>query len=627
MRFLGFLLLAGSLFAQLKLIPPPGIEIPADQRQLLVKRLAELDAALQPSLAKPLVEDVLIFREAVAGALEFNEFFKLDEAAKAQRLLDEGLLRARQLAAGQSPWNSAKGLVVRGYRSEIDGSIQPYGLVIGEQLRAPGRLDLWFHGRNETMTELNFLYDRLTKPGEFTPADAIVLHLFGRYCNASKFAGETDLFEAMASVKRHYRIDEDRIFVRGFSMGGASSWHIGAHFAGLWAGVAPGAGFAESSEYQNLAAKPARPWYEVKLFSLYDATQYALNFFNTPVIAYSGEKDKQIQAAQIMARFLRQEGMELAHVIGPDTEHKYHPASKIEIAERLDALARHGRDPYPAHLKFTTHTLRYNKMRWLELLGLEQHWEAARAEARITPGGIEIQTKNVSALAVNFGSGGWPGPLDQTVSVRWNGKLAGELRPRTDRSLQGSFALHESGLPEGLHKRPQLQGPIDDAFYSKFIMVLPTGEAMSPALARWVKSESEAAIAGWRRIFRGKPYVKKDTEITEEDIRTANLVLWGDPRSNRLLARIHPQLPFADQFAANQAVVMIYPNPLNPQRYVVLNSGPTLRGEANGTNSLQTPKLPDWAVIDLTEAPSETRPGRIVAADFFDERWAVKKRP
>ena len=37
------------------------------------------------------------------------------------------------------------------------------------------------------------------------------------------------------------------MLVRGFSMGGAAAWHFGAHFAGLWAAVAPGAGFTETS--------------------------------------------------------------------------------------------------------------------------------------------------------------------------------------------------------------------------------------------------------------------------------------------------------------------------------------------------------------------------------------------
>ena len=50
-----------------------------------------------------------------------------------------------------------------------------------------------------------------------------MLHLYGRYCNANKLAGEVDLFEALDDVKRHYPIDENRMLVRGFSMGGAAA--------------------------------------------------------------------------------------------------------------------------------------------------------------------------------------------------------------------------------------------------------------------------------------------------------------------------------------------------------------------------------------------------------------------
>ena len=70
--------------------------------------------------------------------------------------------------------------------------------------------------------------------------------------------------------------------------------------------------------------------------------------------------------------------------------------------------------------------------------------------------------------------------------------------------------------------------------------------------------------------------------------------------------------------------MMIYPNPLNPKKYVVLNSGPTFREAHDRTNSLQNPKLGDWAIIDVTQPPDAESPGRIVAAGFFDERWQVK---
>ena len=45
--------------------------------------------------------------------------------------------------------------------------------------------------------------------------------------------------------------------------------------------------------------------FEQKLWNLYDATPYAVNYFNLPLVAYSGEKDRQIQAAQVMAEALK----------------------------------------------------------------------------------------------------------------------------------------------------------------------------------------------------------------------------------------------------------------------------------------------------------------------------------
>ena len=66
---------------------------------------------------------------------------------------------------------------------------------------------------------------------------------------------------------------------------------------------------------------------------------------------------------------------------------------------------------------------------------------------------------------------------------------------------------------------------------------------------------------------------------------------------------------------------MIYPNPLNPKKYIVINSGFTFRESANGSNSWQVAELPDYAVVDLTTPPKSRWPGRIAAAGFFGEKW------
>jgi pimeloyl-ACP methyl ester carboxylesterase len=612
--------------AEVRSVPPPGIPVPAEERAALESGLAKLNAAIQPIARNPRISDVLIFREAVRVALQYNEFFKPEEFAKARRLLDAGLSRAEALRKGEAPWASQTGLVVRGYVSNIDDSVQPYGLVVppswSPNSRGKWRLDIWFHGRGDTLSEVNFIDERMRRPGEFTPRDTIVLHLYGRYCNANKFAGEVDLFEALADVKKHYAIDEDRILVRGFSMGGAATWHIAAHHAGLWAAAAPGAGFAETAEYQKWDPADFTEW-ERRLWRMYDATAYALNFFNLPLVAYSGEIDRQKQAADIMARYLAKEGMQLAHIIGPNTEHKYHPDSKVEIERRIDAIAARGRDANPEEIRFTTSTLRYNRMKWLIVDGLQEHWLPARiiAKRSAKSGRVEIETSNVTALSLTFVA---PNVVIDGVSIPSN-------QSAFHKDANGVWRAGAMRGPAGtLRKLHGLQGPIDDAFMSRFIMVAPTAGEPSDR----VKSEMARATREWRKMFRGEAIQKKDTEITDADVAGANLILWGDPGSNALLAKIVSKIPAFQEWTASTLVfrgqkydpgthmpVLIFPNPLNPAKYVVINSGMTFREADYLTNSRQIPKLPDWAIVDTTVPADARRPGRIVTAGFFNEAW------
>lgn len=636
-RIAALLLISLPAFPQpaVRPVPPPGIEVPAADRADLQAGLDHLRAATAKLHDNPLLPDALIFQEAVRAALDFDGFYKPDEIAKARALLREGEERAAQLAEGHAPWTTATGLVVRGYISKIDHSVQPYGLVVPPSYSptAPHRwrLDAWFHGRGETLSEVNFLTDRQRSPGEFTPRDTIVLHLYGRYCNASRFAGEVDFLEAMDAVKHAYPIDENRILIRGFSMGGATAWDIGTHYAGQWAAVAPGAGFSETIQYLKLklTGDAAPPEWEQKLFHLYDATDYAVNLANTATVEYHGEIDPQQQAGDMMQRAMAEEGLNLIRIVGPQTQHKYHPDSKIEINRIVDAIAERGRDPYPRRIRFTTWTLAYNRMKWIVVDGLAQHWSRARVEAEITGDSeIAVTTSGVTAFSLDFGSGGCPLDLARQPVIAIDGQKLTAPAPMSDRSFTAHFRKSGTqwtvGVTDqpGLHKVHGLQGPIDDAFLSSFLFVSPTGTPASPEVAKWTASEEQRAIREWRRQFRGDAPVKDDRDITDADIAANNLILWGDPANNRILARIADKLPLKWP-AAPQALILIYPNPLNPKKYVVLNSGFTFREPDYLSNARQTPKLPDYAVVDVSTLPATNSrfPGKILKAGFFDEEW------
>jgi pimeloyl-ACP methyl ester carboxylesterase len=637
-------------------VPPEGASIPEEIRNELLAGAEKLRSEIEKlrgelkgkSNALVLLPDVEIFHKAVDWAIRYREIFNpTNEVPAARATLSKGLERVQQLRDGKPQWASATGLVVRGYVSALDGSVQPYGLVVPAtyQPATPHRyrLDLWFHGRDEKLSELNFITQRQRSYGEFTPPNTIVLHTYSRFCNGQKLAGEVDVFEAVAEVRKQYPIDDQRIVVRGFSLGGAACWQIAAHYPGLWAAAAPGAGFSETPEFlkvfQNEKMQPA--WFEQALWHQYNATDYALNFFNLPLVAYSGELDSQKQAADAMATAMAAENLELTHVIGPQTRHSYHPVAKQEVNRRIDSIAEHGRDPMPRQIRFTTWTLRYNNCDWLTVDGLEKHWDRARVEADfLDPNLLRVKTDNVSALTISMPPGHCPFNGLERVRVLIDGQELSGTRVQSDKSWKASFHKRggkwESGEvdDQSVAKRHGLQGPIDDAFLGSFLVVRPTGRSANEKIKGWVDAELARATNEWRRHFRGDARVKDDTAVGTNDIAQHNLILWGDPESNQFLARIKDRLPLAwdgksiaagrKSFDATHHVpLLIYPNPLNPARYVVLNSGFTFREYDYLNNARQVPRLPDWAVVDVNTPPSSRWPGKIADAGFFGERWEL----
>jgi hypothetical protein len=253
---------------------------------------------------------------------------------------------------------------------------------------------------------------------------------------------------------------------------------------------------------------------------------------------------------------------------------------------------------------------------------------------------VKVETSNVTAFTLSMGAGaGLLDPAGQ-ATVAIDGQKVAVDGPASDGSWTARFRKSGSQWaeakdePAGVVKRHGLQGPVDDAFMDSFVFVTPTGTPAVAAVAAWVEAEQKRAIKEWRRQLRGEAQVREDAAVTDADIAASNLVLWGDSGSNKVLARIADKLPVkwtaegvavgTQKYPATHAPILIYPNPLNPKKYVVLNSGVTFREFDNLNNARQIPKLPDYAVVDTAVPPDERWPGKIVAAGFFDEEWKLK---
>jgi len=604
-----------------------------------------------------LVGDVEVFAKAGRILLEYPELFGTQNAIDhALVVLDQGIERAKQLGAGASPWTTGK-KQVHAYYSAIDGSVQPYAITLpeGYDPAQPSRLYVWLHGRQNNTTEAEFIFNQQTfRPGNVPVADQgqIQVDLFGRINGAGwHWAGEADVFEGIAAVKKRFKIDDRRVLLRGFSMGGEGAWHIALHHPDRFAAAEIGAG-----TWSRRAQTPGlTPWQYATLKIWENMEEWALNAFNLPVAGHDGDADTQIASlpgappgtptrgqlesslrtrAQLEREgfgaegepdFLRLKGTPSIFLISQNTGHGTSPL----VRQRLDAFLKEWGDKgqtSPDHIRFVTYTTRYNRDYWVSVEGMEKHYERADVDAQRAAGGekYEIRTHNVSRLALR--------ETGHAKQVAIDGQAL-KLKPAPVlvlAKMAATWKVEKDAAWAGLHKTHALQGPIDDAFLDPFLLVRPTGTPWNEAVHQQALRSMARFDRLWGKFFRGHPFVKDDKDVTAGDMAKYHVVLFGDPGSNRVLAKMLAKLPVqwtkgtvalgGQNYPANENLpALIYPNPLNPANYVVVNTGLTISDrEYNGDYG-----MPQWGDYAIVKAKEGSDVPELVTAGLFDETWKV----
>ena len=619
-----------------------------ETKQILRNRITEARQvvnALPATKGRPpqRKEDVAVFVKAADWLLRHDEFYKPGFARDVEQTLTHARVRAEALANGTATWGTSPGSSIRGYRSRVDGSLQPYALSLpgGYDATSATRypLHIVLHGRGKTLNEVSFI----KKHERLPPREGqtwIQLDVFGRTNNAYRWAGETDVFEALADVQRRYKIDRRRITLWGFSMGGAGAWHLGLHHPSLWSSAGAGAGFVDFYKYQKQTEQ--LPDWQHRTLRIYGAVDYAMNLHCVPFIAYGGELDPQLASALRMQEEATPFEAPLKVLIGPQMGHKFDDASFDQFMAFHAEHAKRGR-PLPAtraNIRFTTCTLKYNRCEWLTIWEMDQLYEPAVVESQWNDDSVlDITTENVAAFSVARETADRVS-IDGSAVIPLTGAADGLLPDVYFVGGPGGWDLldYDDSLAfqenPSLHKRPDLQGPIDDAFMQPFLCVRGTGEAWSEAHQKWADWTLARFQGEFDKWMRGKVPLIDDAALSEQQIARKNLILFGDPGSNSVLAKVLDRLPIrwtrdgltvhGEQYdPATHGVALIYPNPLNPRRYVVINSGMTMHEkDFRASNSWLFPKLGDIAVLSY-EPRDDGFAESIESAWIFDSEWKL----
>jgi hypothetical protein len=289
----------------------------------------------------------------------------------------------------------------------------------------------------------------------------------------------------------------------------------------------------------------------------------------------------------------------------------------------------------PSEVRLVSGDYRAAQQHWLRVTSITRLPELAKVRGTANTNEIRIDVSGADALEVAWKDA----PLDDSGELHWviNGVNVAKTAKKglADKVSFTRVAEHwRLGSPE-LHKRKQAgsAGPITDAYYGRMLHVYGTANAAHTAELR---KQAERGARGWPLwLWRVDQPVLADTEVSEQLMRDHDLVLYATPGSHALLSRIEAQLPIRIEA---DAVVMgnqrftdkgvgtkfIYPNPLNPKRYVIVQAAPTLEAVKAGYNLPDF--LPDYVVYDAKTTRSRPRllfPAPPPALGYFDQAWQI----
>jgi hypothetical protein len=433
--------------------------------------------------------------------------------------------------------------------------------------------------------------------------------------------GEIAILEAIADAKRHYSVDEDRVTIGGASYGGTGGFHFGTllpdHFAAAHSLTGGG----------NYAVPVGN--------GRFDAYLLGDNLANLPFLIWDTPGDGHYRANHAFADGLGERAAKhpghYPHLELTDPKGGHGVIDRALLAAGRKWLGEQVRNRYPKLVVYETHCLRYDGAYWARIDTVVDPAQPARIEAQIHGETCRIKIDNADRFHLDLAPELVGSAKEIAVSINGSGPLSAPGGQVVNfRQHGGKWTTSSERYPAGLVKKHGISGPIQDVFMEHPVLLV-YGDRAGRSQADTTKSLDEIVN---RMIGRGDGSGvlrtgferKSAAAVSEADIADKNLILVGTPEQNSLVAKIADRLPI--QFLAGGVqiggqehrgerlgLVMIYPNPLNPERYVLLVPE-QYWGEKPWA-------YPDYVLFQSPPA-GQTR-GRIVAQGTFDSRWQLVK--
>ena len=605
----------------------PGLETLRERLQTLEKNIASgalPENAKNLALVKFKIAQVqLFFRNIESNRAQYLLQSPYDETKKEIETLLE---RAEVIAKAKDDAAQATRLVMqeRAYIARADGSAQPYWVFLPQNYTPTKKwpLVIFLHGYDPKISKNNPWIPGPETWQTATSRGFIFAIPYGRRNSDFVGIGEDDTLAVADDVAANYSVDSRRTFLLGPSMGGFGVHVIGLHHPDRFAAIAVMCGRTDFYLWFNLQRENVAPWRRV----LYDADEprsLKVNAFQLPIFMQHGVQDNivPVEHSRLFYNDLKALGFPAyLREIEAGSHYIYFEYSTYEVA--LDWMKKFQRPPTPRRVQYSTGTLKTNSAYWASIEGFENYEKMARIDAEIkTDNVISVQAENVSRFELRP-------PQEfltaaQPITLVVNGIAQAE---KFDGKIPLQWAKAETKTYK-FQKNPGRVGPIKDCYRDPFLLVYGTLQNGDDEMA------ARLFLQEWDDYADGKPPIKADKDVVEEDKKNYNLVLFGTRESNLLLKGIAADLPLEllpggyrvgsrEYSSAGKTLGLqfCYPSPFDENRMIVVQSGLAWGSELPVNHKLDL--LPEFIVFD--EAIDESdKTNRALFAGFFDDNWQV----
>jgi enterochelin esterase-like enzyme len=454
---------------------------------------------------------------------------------------------AELLAEGVDEKTEFTGLKQWAYRSILDGSDQPYSLYLPDGFDSGKAYPLivTLHGYSGTD------YDQAKSIASLAPADYIIVAPFGRGDLGYRLQGERDVLDVLDLIQARYRIDADRVYLMGSSMGGMGTWRIGQLYPDRFAAIAPFCGWS--------------------------GTDYLGNLGGLGVLIVHGDDDPtvSIYSDRQAASYLGSLGYDLRFDSLPGVGHNAWTAWAATFGGEsiFTFFSARKRDPWPKQVSLAAPRELYGKKAWVRIDAFAMPRSPARLSAEIVDGRhLEVIADSVKGFTLDLRHpalekkgrilvrvNGYDVPADAGKEARFVREVG------SDR-----FSLARSGIASA---PLNAGGGLADLFMKPLYVVVGTKDKRATAaLASFARNlcawRPSAAMGIGSKV--GAFRVIEDKALTTEMAASASLILLGSARENSVTERMTAALPA--EFGAGKVrvggkafkkagLIMVRPNP------------------------------------------------------------------